>query len=156
MRKCFICGSADGCRHRERTLREHFERIDKISTVLRRNSTALFGTEKQRQLLHRIAKSSLDSALTYGLLVRPKCCDACEIPGPLIAHHRDLERPLDVAWLCAGCSAAAEPLWKTATLQPVDVGGNLQAGPVLHKLPQAKAKEIHRERVAKVDDKQCG
>jgi ribosomal protein S27AE len=42
-------------------------------------------------------------ALLDGVLTRPQECSECKKPSPVIAHHDDYAKPLEVRWLCRQC-----------------------------------------------------
>lgn len=53
----------------------------------------------------RRAWKAVERAVARGRLTRPDRC-ACGRAMPVIAHHDDYTRPLDVAWLCHACHRA--------------------------------------------------
>jgi hypothetical protein len=55
--------------------------------------------------IQRRARELVARAVAAGTLTRPAACESCAAPGPVIGHHRDYDRPLDVAWLCRACHA---------------------------------------------------
>lgn len=57
------------------------------------------------KMLHRKrVYGAVKTAVTRGVLRRPKTCSVCGGEHPKIqAHHEDYEKPLDVQWLCEPC-----------------------------------------------------
>jgi len=47
------------------------------------------------------------SAIKSGLLVRPDVCSMCASQGnrqnPILAHHDDYAKPIEVRWVCREC-----------------------------------------------------
>ena len=49
------------------------------------------------------ARTTLNSAVKTGTVVKPDHCQHCLGSGKLTGHHHDYSRPLDVTWMCAPC-----------------------------------------------------
>ena len=49
------------------------------------------------------AQRELTRAISFGEIVRPGKCSACEKVGKIHGHHDDYAKPLEVRWLCARC-----------------------------------------------------
>ena len=60
---------------------------------------------KRRNPAKLRAHYAVRAAVLGGLLVRPDHCAGCSRAGPVVAHHSDYARPLDVEWLCRRCHA---------------------------------------------------
>jgi len=60
---------------------------------------------KQRHPDRERAHYAVRAAVLGGLLRRPDRCEGCGRPAPVVAHHADYARPLDVEWLCRWCHA---------------------------------------------------
>jgi hypothetical protein len=56
---------------------------------------------KHKKQAHRL----LRAAVLRGDLVKKENCSECFAATPLIAHHHDYSKPLDVHWLCKKCHA---------------------------------------------------
>lgn len=60
-------------------------------------------TLEAARLLRQRAWLDVQSAVNSGDLVRPETCERCGKEGPVVAHHSDYSKPLDVRWLCHKC-----------------------------------------------------
>lgn len=58
------------------------------------------------------ARVRLYYALKKGKIARPDVCQECSQPGRIEGHHHDYNKPLEVAWLCTSCHAAADKISK--------------------------------------------
>lgn len=59
---------------------------------------------REEYLAHATAHRQVAAAERRGDLVRPVACERCGLNGrPLVKHHEDYERPLEVRWLCTRC-----------------------------------------------------
>ena len=45
----------------------------------------------------------VQAALRQGTLQRPARCQDCDRRVPLVAHHDDYSKPLEIRWLCRSC-----------------------------------------------------
>lgn len=55
---------------------------------------------------HRLEKAARDAvagALRSGVLVKPDRCECCGEIEPLVGHHDDYSKPLEVRWWCRSC-----------------------------------------------------
>lgn len=60
--------------------------------------------EKIRHKAHEAFYKTYRKAIKDGILVRPDCCEDCDLPEKNIAgHHDDYTKPLSVRWLCRVC-----------------------------------------------------
>jgi hypothetical protein len=51
------------------------------------------------------ARAKLNNAVSRGLIIKPKACSQCFMPGVVHGHHKNYKKPLDVVWLCHPCHA---------------------------------------------------
>lgn len=58
---------------------------------------------RPRSDAYRSAHGIVARARSSGALFAPVSCSACDQELPLVAHHDDYSRPLDVRWLCRPC-----------------------------------------------------
>jgi hypothetical protein len=51
----------------------------------------------------RQAHLAVHHAIESGKIKKSSSCQKCEKPGPVLGHHGDYSKPLDVQWLCYKC-----------------------------------------------------
>ena len=72
----------------------HAERVKTQQKNWRENNPA-------KRKAHRL----LRAAVISGEIVKPEKCITCAATKPLVAHHHDYSKPLDVHWICRSCHA---------------------------------------------------
>lgn len=63
----------------------------------------------KKNLARRRAHGAVYRALKSGDLIRPLACSVCHREDQkLDAHHEDIEKPLEIVWLCPKCHKKAD------------------------------------------------
>lgn len=61
-------------------------------------------TKAHQEPHKRRAHQAITAALRKGTITRPDLCSKCGVSGkPLVAHHDDYSKKLEVRWLCKSC-----------------------------------------------------
>lgn len=64
-------------------------------------------TKNRRHMVsgYQSAHNALTRAVRAGKVNKPQNCEACNVQGRIVGHHKDYSKPLEVIWLCASCHA---------------------------------------------------
>ena len=110
MSMCRICASAYQSSYRRTPefrayRREYMKKYRKTS---KGKVTLVEADEKwkSRNVAAVIAHKKVLNEIRYGRLARPDRCEECGNGGPLVAHHLDYSKPINVEWLCNLCHTA--------------------------------------------------
>lgn len=49
------------------------------------------------------AHNAVATAVRWGRLKPPDCCEVCKLASKVHGHHEDYSRPLEVIWVCPDC-----------------------------------------------------
>ena len=60
-----------------------------------------------------LISSQMDRAERNGELTKPGHCEMCEDEKPLVRHHRNYNKPLEIKWLCHKCHGTDHAAHKT-------------------------------------------
>ena len=81
--------------------REHYRRSWRKDADKYRARRKIYYKDYQR-----LAHGKVFKAIARGDLVRPNICSNCSgSDSPIIAHHDDYSKPLEVRWICESCHA---------------------------------------------------
>ena len=70
----------------------------------------------KKNVVRRKAHRAVYLALKSGDLVRPLACSVCRRTDQKThAHHEDIEKPLEIAWLCPKCHKEADKILRQKT-----------------------------------------
>ena len=59
--------------------------------------------EKKERTIIKGSHKKVADAIAKEIIKRKIKCEACGQIKPLVAHHKDYSRPLDIVWLCKSC-----------------------------------------------------
>lgn len=83
-----------GCAALDPVRRKRCKERDELRRNLAMRSTAA---------LRAAGHAAVGKAVRAGTIVRPECCSSCGEARPVVAHHEDYDKPLDIVWLCRSC-----------------------------------------------------
>lgn len=91
--------------HRERNV-ERIREYDRLRSKQPHRVMSRASNTRRRRMEDRrygLAHSKVSHAVNKGTLVKPDSCLHCGENKPLISHHPDYDKPLDVIWVCQAC-----------------------------------------------------
>ncbi len=90
------------------------------------------------------AHTAVWQAVKEGILIKPSACELCEKDSPVVAHHTDYTKQLEVVWLCDFCHRRIHCL-----VLPFEIQGKVLKGVLLAKARYGKAKllEVQSETI---------